>query len=415
MVQLVAVGVSHLLGGVHAFRALAHITLLVDLLGMGDARHVDAGLLLLLIPVVVALGGGSILIGSAEAVEHTAEKVALAAGTNHLGHVSGRHQHVLHLVDISVLTGDVGDNDLVAEDVGRVLLLVVGRTRNHLEVAVLALRGDVVVGHLLFGKMHHHRLGGVHHHVEAGVVILLPIAVVHGHGGLVGQEGDGVDDIGTRRVLQCLSLSHCRATVADVREHFYQHGVVEHRAVEQLALHSVGEVFIAPHAPGVALVEAAEGLVIGREDGFRTSLGQCLGIAQVVDESQVVAECALQHISCAGRQGLRVLHCLIDTVAQPRRVVARIVEVVVISTGREDTAHNRQADGNTCPAGLFQKAVYHTSFFRFFTFFVVAKVQYLLRTTKRNQTFLKKSQKYPAAILFSVLLQRFSNHLYIYK
>ena len=315
-----------------ALRALAHIALLEDGVGIGHARQVDAGLALLLIPVLIGFGSGCIVVGGTEAVEHTAEQVALAVGADQFGQVARGQQHVLHLVDVAVLTGHVGTDDLVAEDVGRLLCLVVRLTRHHLEVAVGSPRGDIVIRHLLFRKMDHHRTGGIHHDVEILVVVISPVGVVHRHVCPTPQMGDRVDHIGTRGMLHRLALYHGSGTVGDIRQHLHEEGVVEHRGIEQLALHRVGQVFIPPHAPGVILVEAVEGLVVGREHGLGTRLGQSLCIAQVINQAQIVGERAFQHAALRVRQTLRILHGIIDTTAEPRRIVIRVVQRIVVCT-----------------------------------------------------------------------------------
>ena len=280
--------------------------------------------------VVVVLRCRAVVEGCREAVEHAAEEVALATVADDLGQVARRQQHVLHLVDVAVLAGDVGADDLVAEDVGRLLLLVIGCARHHLEVAMGAAGGDVVARHLLLGEVHHHGARGIHHHVHALVVVFLPVGVVHRHVSLALQPGDGVDDVGASGVLQRLPLHHRRRAVADVREHLHQDGIVEHRGIEQLLLHGLRQVLIAAHAPGVAGIEAVEGLVVGGEHRLRARLRQRLGIAQVVNKAQIVVERAFQHIPTRACQALGVLHGVIDATTQPRRIIIRIVQVVIV-------------------------------------------------------------------------------------
>ena len=312
--------------------------------------------------VVVVHRGRGVIVGSREAVEHAAEEVALTVGANHLGQVARRNEYVLHLVDIAVLAGHVGADDLVAEDVGRLLCLVIGRARHHLEVAFRATGGNVVAGHLLLGEVYHHGARGIHHHVDALVVILLPIGVVHRHVSPRAQPGNGVDDVGTRGVLHRLALHHGRRAVADVRQHLHQDGVVEHRGVEQLFLHGVGQVFVAFHTPAVVGVETVESLVVGGEDGLRARLGQRLGIAQVVNQTKIIGESAFQHIALTGRQVFRVLHRLIDATAQPRRVVVWIVQLVVIRTRHESTTRKSQTGCNARPSCHFNIVMAHVLF-----------------------------------------------------
>ena len=309
-------------------RARTEVALLVD--GVDERQTVG-----LCIVVVVARRGG-IVERCAEAVQHAAEVVALAIGAQHFGQVARRHEDVLQLVDVTVLTGHVGIDNLVAENVGRAFIVVVGLTGNHLEVAVLATGGDAVAGHLLHGEVHHHRARGVHDHVDALIVELLPIDIVLRQVGSTIEVGDGVNDVGTGGVLHSNTRGNTRCIVRHVRQHFHEDGVVEHRRVEQLFLHGFCQVFILPDAPRVVLVETLECLVVGREYGLRTSLLQRFRVAQIVDEPQIVVESTCQYIL------VRILQLVINTTSQPTRVITLVVQVVTVLTRKESTTGNCQ-------------------------------------------------------------------------
>ena len=106
-------GLVGVVGQTAALRAQAHIAFLED--GVNQRQSIGLGI------VVVVLRRGSIVVRSTEAVEHTAEELALAISAYHLGQVARRHQHILHLVNVSVLASHVGVDNPVPEDIGRLL------------------------------------------------------------------------------------------------------------------------------------------------------------------------------------------------------------------------------------------------------------------------------------------------------
>ena len=127
---------------------------------------------------VVVVGDSHVLERCAETVKHPTEVIALATGADHLSKVARWNKHVLQLMQISVLTSHVCIDNLVTEDVGRILVLVIGSTGDNLEVTVGAARRDTVARHLLGCEVNHHLACSVHHHVDTLVVELCPIVVV---------------------------------------------------------------------------------------------------------------------------------------------------------------------------------------------------------------------------------------------
>ena len=152
--------------------------------------------------------------------------------------------------------------------------------------------------------------------------------------------GDGVDDVGTRGVLQGLTLHNGRGTVRDVRQHFHQQGIVKHRGVEQLALHGVSQVLVTLHAPRILLIETLESIVVGGEHSLRARLRQRLGVAQVINQAQIVGKRTCQHVPLRTCQILWTLHGIVDAASEPGRIVVRVVQVVVIRACRESSTNH---------------------------------------------------------------------------
>ena len=86
------------------------------------------------------------------------------------------------------------------------------------------------------------------------------------------------------------------ASFRNVREQLDEDGVVEHGVVEQKLLLCLRQVLVSAHAPAVVAEEPRESLVVGGEHGLRTCLCQCLGIAQVLNEFDIVVKCTGQHV-----------------------------------------------------------------------------------------------------------------------
>ena len=245
--------------GFRTLRTLAEIAQLED----GVEELLAVGLRV----VVVAIGECTIVVRSAETVDHSTEIVAVAIVADHFGEVSRRHEHVFQLVDVTILTGHIGLEDSVAEDVSRLLVVVVLRAGDDLEVAAVAACGDVVTNHLLGGEVHHHRVGSVHDEVDASVVEFLPIDIVFGHSSRSVDVGNRVVALSTDAVFQYDTLRQL-SRHHRVGKHFHEDGVVEHRGVEQHFFHRLGQVFVLRHAPRIIPVEALEGFVVGGEDGL---------------------------------------------------------------------------------------------------------------------------------------------------
>ena len=79
---------------------------------------VDSGASVLLSPGIVVAGHCGVLIGSAEIVKDMAEVSGLVVTAEHLSHIARRHDDVLHLMDITILAGDVPVDDGIVENVG---------------------------------------------------------------------------------------------------------------------------------------------------------------------------------------------------------------------------------------------------------------------------------------------------------
>ena len=129
-------------------------------------------------------------------------------------------------------------------------------------------------------------------------------------------------------------LVHLVVTIADVREHADEHGVVEHRGVEQLLLLGVGELIVAAHPPFIVTEEPLEGLVVSGEDGLRTGAVERLGVVEVVDEPHVVRK--------RSREVLRVLQFLIDASTEPRGLAVGIHCLVFVHAGSHQSREGQR-------------------------------------------------------------------------
>ena len=282
-VHLLAVGIGLELIG--TLRTVAQVAFLID---AGDGRKgllsvCGSHLVVLQHIVVVVVCSGHVGHRNGETLQHAAEVLRVATLAYHFGHVTRRNQHILQLLDVSVLTSHVAVDHLIAIHIGH--SLAVFRTRNHSEVTLRTVGGDTVALQLLLREVHHHWCGAIHHEIDSRLVEVFPVTVVLGHIDGSADVRDGVDDVGTRHMSHGNTFLHVRVGSVrgrHVRHHLHQDGVVEHRRVEQLLLHGIGQVFIPAHAPRIVLEEAFERFVIGGEDGFRTRPGQCLCITHVV-------------------------------------------------------------------------------------------------------------------------------------
>ena len=148
-----------------ALRLLAQITHLIDGVGIQDTRHVMTGLLLGCIPVVIQLRRtfrhtrGRLLrlvvVRHGKTVEKVTDNGQVTGVLHHLCHIAWRHHHVLHLMDVAVLTGHVGRDNTVAIHIAVALLIVTAHQNG--KVAVATIGGNGVVGHELGREMNHHR------------------------------------------------------------------------------------------------------------------------------------------------------------------------------------------------------------------------------------------------------------------
>ena len=321
-----------------ALRTRTHVAQLED--GVDQCGVVGHG------PVVVVVGDGLVEVGRGIIVHHTAEDRGLGRAAQHVGHVARRHEHVLQLVDVAVLASHVLIDDLVVEDIGRGVVGIVAFAGKNLEVGAVAGRGDVVVHHLLPRKVHHHGPGSVLHKVNALIIIRCPPAVVlwHLRGSI--EMGHGVGDAHRGLVLQRQPVLHRGRPARHVGEHAYQQCIVEHGAVEQQFLLRHGELFVARHAPGVALEETLESLVIGREHRLAAGARERRAVAQVVNQPQVRGKRAREVL------GVRVLQRFIDASSEPRGLVVFIHFLVLVHAG----SHQSHADERETYEELFHKS-----------------------------------------------------------
>ena len=166
-------------------------------------------------PVVIVAGDVLIVDGNREIVEDAAENLGLAVAAQHLCHVARGHHHVLHLMDVAVLAGNVATDDAVVEDVGRAL--GEGTTREDGKVALVAQGRDAVLQHVLSCEVYHHGARAVAHEVNALVVELRPVLVVLGHARSTAHVLDGVDQAQVRGMLHGIALHRLSRAVTHVR------------------------------------------------------------------------------------------------------------------------------------------------------------------------------------------------------
>ena len=152
---------------------------------------------------------------SREIVNHSTIERGLRVACYLLCQVARREQHVLHLMDITVLTGFAIvvrrlRNDSVVEHIGSTF--GIGLTGENLEVTLVAHGGDVVVHHILAGEVHHHRRGVVANDVDTMIEILRPVLVTLGHLCLTVEMGDGVNGVDPCLVLHGIATHDITST-----------------------------------------------------------------------------------------------------------------------------------------------------------------------------------------------------------
>lgn len=89
--------------------------------------------------------------------------------------------------------------------------------------------------------------------------------------------GDRVDDTGIGLMLQRHTIGDA-SPIADIGEHVYQQGIVEHGVVKEILLLCRCQLLVRSDAPTVVLEETAEGFIVSREDGLGARTAQCLFI-----------------------------------------------------------------------------------------------------------------------------------------
>ena len=89
-----------------------------------EVSLLEHGVHLVSVQQTVAVGQSRIVERCRETVEHMAEELSAAVGSQHLRHVLWCDEHFVELVDISVLAHDVAFNHFAVVDVGVVLVAV---------------------------------------------------------------------------------------------------------------------------------------------------------------------------------------------------------------------------------------------------------------------------------------------------
>ena len=243
------------------------------------AQHVDR--VLIIINTVILSRSGRIVVWGRETVDQLTPLRHLLVLVNHVSHVGARLNDTRHLLDISVLTGDVALNDLpsVHPCVGNVIRLVV---RQDSQVLI----ANTVIRHVGRQEVNHRGRGGIFHQGDALATLL--------------KAGPGIRVRHSRcrhdvhRVIDacCRLAAHGTALIGStgiafrlrVRHQLNQIGIVHHRVVQQQSLLGHRQLIIAVHSPRVVLEPFRIRCIVGSKQSFRTSVAKHLFLAQFVDK-----------------------------------------------------------------------------------------------------------------------------------
>ena len=229
-----------------------------------------------------------------------------------LCHAGRRLHHAVHLVDVAILTGDVGLNNLLSVDpaVGNRFRLVVGQ---DLQVAVSNLvvlheRGqEVNHGCCIFREEHGYSLPTRAQFVP----VLRSWHRRHGH------DVDRVVDAGSRQSAH--GLAFFGGIAAHVRHERNEVGIVDHGIVQHELLSCFRHLLIRANAPLVGGIPLLERIVVSREERLRTCLAQHVCLPEVVNEAQHVGVLSF------------FLQPLVDRVAQPSRLSGEHFVVFILT------------------------------------------------------------------------------------
>ena len=213
--------------------------------------------------------------------------------TQHLTHIARWHEYILHLMDVTILTGDVALHDTIIEDVRSTFCK--GSTRKDSKVAFLAKRLDIIVQHILTCQVYHHRTRIVADKIYALAGIFLPIDITLRHF-FFRHELDRVNHAHIGCVLQSRTLHRGICSIAGIGQHVKKQRIVKHRRIEKQLLLGDGEFSITLHTPFVVFEESLKSVIVGREHRLRSCTIEGLGIAKIVNEMQVIRESARQSL-----------------------------------------------------------------------------------------------------------------------
>ena len=221
-------------------------------------------------------------------------------------HIVGRCDHFLHLLDITVLTGNVRRSQYlyaIHPRLGRRLRLAI---RQLHQVAVR----DVIGLHEPRQQMYHRRTGVVPHeeHAVFASAHLVPIFRLR-H--ILGHD-TGHRIIHAQRYFATHAHPLLRRIARDVRQQLYQIRIVHHGTVEQHLFLSQGQLFVVLHIPVVLLEKRFKGGIVCCKNRFASRLVQHACHVQIVDETKRIFIITL------------FLQPTVNGVVQPRRLTNQV-------------------------------------------------------------------------------------------
>ena len=264
-------GIHHLAVG----RAVVALLPQRQLAEVAEREHGVLGI----VEAVVLLRAGVVVVGRRETVDQLGPFRHGAVLAENLRHVGSRLDHAVHLLDVTVLAGDVALDDFLAVDPR----LADGRGAAVGQDGEVLVR-DFVVRHVGGQEVDHRRRGAVLEEQDAFGAVA-PLVPRNGpwHVGRVQARHRVVDGC-------CRGTPHAGAwldlRVERVGEQFNQIGIVDHRIVEQHLFLRQAQLVVGTHAPGIGLEPLLVRVVVGHKERLRTRLAEHRSLPQVVDQAE---------------------------------------------------------------------------------------------------------------------------------